>query len=569
MTSRMNMRPFQLLRVPTLACVVLACTSSVLLTACDGNDDGVIAVLDVHEVALTDFDILLPVSGELAAQKQVEVRNRIEQRAVIKEIVPEGTRVKAGDVLVRLAREELSDKMKDAQDKCNTAESARIAAEQALMIKRGERASELEKAAVTMRIAGLALEGWRHGEVVSKRKSLEITGETATINHKRLVDRFNESAKLVESGYIPRDEYEKDRIAMIEAAAKVEQSKLDLEVYDKYTFGQEEAKKNSDLDQATAERGRVEQKFDAELVKAQADLDSAAFRVASERERLKNLEVQLESTTLLAPIDGLVVYATSLDSSNGGRGGGDAQPPQVGTELKPNELVILLPDTSRMLANLKVSEALSGRIKIGLTATVFSDAMPNRAFKGEVQSVSVLAANGGWRDPNRREYTVKVALTADEASGLKPAMRCKGEILLGSVTAVLTVPVQAVFRQGPVSFVYTRDGSGIAQCEVKLGRSSELQVEVLAGLAAGDEVLLREPLAGEVVAQLDPKLFEVAPVAETQGAPKRSSDAAAAATTSPAEGEQNSSRGGSGRGGRGTRPPSGEAPVTNSPTTSG
>ena len=92
MTSRMNMRPFQLLRVPTLACVVLACTSSVLLTACDGNDDGVIAVLDVHEVALTDFDILLPVSGELAAQKQVEVRNRIEQRAVIKEIVPEGTR---------------------------------------------------------------------------------------------------------------------------------------------------------------------------------------------------------------------------------------------------------------------------------------------------------------------------------------------------------------------------------------------------------------------------------------------------------------------------------------------
>ncbi|MSR41976.1 MAG: HlyD family efflux transporter periplasmic adaptor subunit [Phycisphaerales bacterium] len=546
----------QLSRSSTLALLLLTAAPTVLMLHGCGGDESAVTVLDVHKVALTDFDILLPVSGELAAQKQVEVRNRIEQRAVIKEIVAEGTRVKAGDVLVRLAQEELSDKQKDAQDKCNTAESARIAAEQSLMIKQGERASELEKATVAVRIATLALEGWRHGEVVSKRKSLEIAGETAAINHKRLVDRFNESAKLVENGYIPRDEFERDRIAMIEAAAKVEQSKLDLEVYNKYTFGQEEAKKNSDLDQATAERGRVEQKFDAELVKAKADLDSAAFKVASERERLQNLEVQLQSTTLVAPIDGLVVYATSLDSSNGGRGGGDAQPPQIGTELKPNELIMMLPDTSRMLANLKVSEALSGRIRVGLSATVFSDAMPNRAFVGEVQSVSVLAASGGWRDPNRREYTVKVALTADESSGLKPAMRCKGEILLGHVAAALTVPVQAVFRHGPLSFIYLRDGSGIAQREVTLGRSSELQVEVLTGVSVGDEVLLREPLAGEAVTRLDPKLFEEVPVVETASAPMTAptdstattEDAATKSPRTPGGSEGRPSRGGRGKG---------------------
>ncbi len=508
--------PFPSARLTAILLLMLPATP-VLLQGCGEGRPTAVAALDVHDVTLTDFDILLPVSGELAALKQVEIRNRIEQRAVIKEIVAEGTRVKAGDVLVRLAQEELADKLKDAQDKCNTAESARIASEQALMIKQGERASELEKATVAVHIANLALEGWRNGEVVSKRKALEIAGETATINHTRLVDRFNESAKLVENGYIPRDEYEKDRIAMIEAAAKVEQSKLDLEVYDKYTFGQEEAKKKSDFDQATAERGRVEQKYDAELVKSKADLDSAVFRLASERERLQSLEVQLQSTTLLAPIDGLVVYATSLDSSNGGRGGGDAQPPQIGTELRPNELVMMLPDTSRMIANLKVSEALSGRVKLGLSATVFSDAMPSRPFPGEVLSVSVLAANGGWRDPNRREYTVKVLLDADESSGLKPAMRCKGEILLGHVQAAIAVPVQAVFRQGPVSFVYARDGSAIVQREVTLGRSSELQAEVLKGLNEGDEVLLREPLVGETVLRLDPKLFEAAPISVEKG----------------------------------------------------
>ena len=53
-------------------------------------------------------------------------------------------------------------------------------------------------------------------------------------------------------------------------------------------------------------------------------------------------------------------------------------------------------------------------------------------------AVSVLlAASGGWRDPNRREYTVKSALEADPSMGLKPAMRCKAEILLGRVEDAL------------------------------------------------------------------------------------------------------------------------------------
>jgi multidrug resistance efflux pump len=411
---------------------------------------------------------------------------------------------------VRLAQEELLDKIKDSKDKVNTANSSVIAAQQSLAIKQGEKQSELDKADVAVKIAELALQGWQEGEVVNKRQQLELAKETAGINLDRLKGRFEESAKLVSQGYIAKDEFEKDRIAMIEAEAKVKQAALDLEVYEKYTFFQDEAKKKSDLDQARAERARVEEKFNAELVKAQADLESANFQLQSAKDRLQNLEMQLTYTTLTAPIDGLIVYATSIDSSNGGRGGGDAQPPQVGTELKPNELVILLPDTSRMVANLKVSEALSGRIRPGQPVTLYSDAMPNQPVAGSVTTVSVLAASGGWRDPNRREYTVKSALEADPSLGLKPAMRCKAEILLGRVDDALNVPVQAIFRQGPVAFVYVQDGAGFAQRQVELGRSSELQIEIKKGLAAGDKVLLREPKSFEIVAKLDASVFEMA-----------------------------------------------------------
>jgi HlyD family secretion protein len=469
-----------------------------------------LAARDLHTVEKGSFDMVLPVSGELAAQQQVELRNKLETRAVITEIAPEGTRVSKGDVLVRLAQEEILDKIKDAKDKVNTTNSAAVAAQQALAIKQGEKQSELDKADVAVKIAELALQGWLEGEVVNKRQTLSLAKETAGINLDRLKGRFEESAKLVQQGYIAKDEFEKDRIAMIEAEAKVKQAALDLEVYEKYTYFQDEAKKKSDLDQARAERSRVEEKFNAELVKAQADLESANFQLASAKDRLQNLETQISYTTLTAPIDGLIVYATSIDSSNGGRGGGDAQPPQVGTELKPNELVILLPDTSRMVANLKVSEALSGRIKPGQRVTLFSDALPNQPVSGSVTTVSVLAASGGWRDPNRREYTVKTALEADPSMGLKPAMRCKAEILLGRVEDALNIPVQAIFRQGPVAFVYVQQGEGFAQRQVELGRASELNIELTKGVAAGDRVLLREPKSFEITSKLDPSVFEMA-----------------------------------------------------------
>lgn len=218
-------------------------------------------------------------------------------------------------------------------------------------------------------------------------------------------------------------------------------------------------------------------------------------------ERLSDLREQLELCTIKAPTDGLVVYKTSLSSGRWGRN--DDSPPTVGTSLSPNELVILLPDTNQMIANVKVSEALSGRIKPGQQAVVYSEALPNTPIPGTVQNVSVLAENGGWRDPNRRDYTVRIKLQVEEGMALKPSMRCRSEILLGKVEDAISVPIQSVFRTGPIAYVYVPGEGGWAQRKVDLGRSSELSVEVIGGVEIGDTVLLREPDPVEVVSRIE------------------------------------------------------------------
>ena len=463
----------------------------------DGDDSG---KADIYFAKRGNFDVTIPCSGELAAQNQIEIRNKLESRAVITYIVPEGTTAKAGDVLLTLAEEEILLKIKDAEDEVKTSEADLIAAQAAYDIQMSERDSELAKADVDVQLAELALQGWEKGELLSKRQELETALKTADINFKRMTDKFAESKRLLADGFISKDECDRDEIELLEADSALKKAQLDQETYEKYTYLQEEKKFQSDLEQAKAERDRVKQRHNAELEQLRAEVESKKHQLASKQERLALAQREHSYCKVISPSDGLVVYNSSLE--DGGFRGMEEGPPQVGTELRPNERVMVLPDTSQMMAVVKVNEALSSSVKPGQRAMITSDAVGGATMLGVVQSVGVLAEQGGWRDPNRRDYSVKIHLQGEYPKGLKPSMRCEATIYVDRVDDVLHVPVQAVFRSGPDSLVYVPQGSGYAERQVTLGRSSELAVEVLGGIDTGDRVLLRKPGLNEIVSRL-------------------------------------------------------------------
>lgn len=479
--------------------LVLAAAVGVLLVQGGGSGDRRDQT-ELFTVVRGGFDVTVPSSGELVAMQQVEVRNRLESRATISEIVAEGKTVRAGDLLMRLNDEEIRNRIKDAEDAVKTAESQLIASEATLAIRESSATSERERAELQVQLATLALLAWQEGEVVSRRQQLRTSLETAEINYERLKERYHNSIRLHENEFISGDEMKRDEIAMIEARARFEQATVDIEVYEKYTYQQQEKQKRSDLEQARAELERVQQRHEAELNTAKADLESRRYQLISRQERLRDLQTQLGFCTIRAPTDGLVVYASSLESGGGRRGmGGMGDPPQVGTDLSRNELVMILPDTSRMVAAVKINEALSGLIRPGQRARIVSDAMPNVTFTGEVLNVGVLAESGGWRDPNRRDYTVRILIDGGNEIGLRPSMRCRAEIFVDRVEDALHVPVQAVFREGRRAFVYVPVRGGYQARTVRIGRSSELYVEIREGLEAGEQVLTRRPNSTEVI----------------------------------------------------------------------
>ncbi|MBM4107210.1 MAG: HlyD family efflux transporter periplasmic adaptor subunit [Phycisphaerae bacterium] len=468
-------------------------TLGVALFGGAGEGRGLRVGSDVAEARRAGFEINITAVGELEAARQVQLRNDLERQTTIVEIVPEGSSVKAGDVLARLNADEMQRQIDEESMQVDSAQAAVIAAEIAADIQKSENESKVRQARLKVDLADLALREWAEGTVATQRETNRIAIEKADRELARLDERRLNSESLHGRGFLSKDELERDRTAVLEARADLTKARLAHDTYETYQHPKEERTKTSELEEARAELERVSKTNDSELTSKQAALANARNQLASRQARLKRLEEQRDKATLKAPIDGLVVYTTSLRQWRWmGRSWA------VGSQVYPGQEIIVLPDTSGMLATVRVHESLAGRITPGLTAIVKVDALGGRALPGTVESIGVLAQSDDWIDENKREYTVKIAL-AEPVAALKPSMRVEATIRLASVEPTLTVPIQAVFMDGAVRFVYADRSQGLVRVPVRVGKRSDTLCEITAGLSEADRVLIRDPRPGEAL----------------------------------------------------------------------
>jgi HlyD family secretion protein len=455
------------------------------------------ATLDLVAAETRDFEVSVTASGELRAKNQTVLRSELEKEAAIVEIVTEGTRVAKGDMLFRLNTDDLQSELDDELLQQETARADVVSAEAALQIQESENTSSLQKAQVDVDLAIIQLKKWEEGDVVEKRLELATEIEKGEREHERLKTKLERSEKLFAREFLSSDELEIDRVAFIEAESNLRTARVAKQVYETYTFEQDRKKYTSDLEQKQAELERVVRKNASELETKQSDLTNKKRQFQLRQDRVKKIQGQIEKATVRAPTDGLVVYATSLEQFGWMN---NQEPLNVGSVINPNQEVIMLPDTTAMIATVKVQEALVGRVKPGLRAELTVDAAQGKRFNGVVESIGIMAQSGGWRDPNVREYEVRIDLDlGDEVHGLKPSMRTEARLVLQEVNDALAVPVQAVFSEGPNQFVYTADGSRFKQTPVRVGRRSDVYAEVIDGIAPGAKVLLREPPTGQII----------------------------------------------------------------------
>lgn len=444
----------------------------------------------------TSFDIVTTVTGELQARNQIELFSELESESAIVEIVPEGTMVRRGDLLVRLNGDQIQTQLDEVRLRVESARAEMVAAENGYRIQLSENDSRLRQAMLKVDLAELDLKQWMQGERVQKLKDIELDLDRTAKDLARLEEKFGRSEALFRQGFLSKDELQRDEIALREARAARAKAELSQVVYNQYQEPRDRKTKESAVEEAKAELERVKQQNEIQLVSKDAERVNRKRQLQLQVDRQTKLERQLAATEIRAPQDGLVVYATSV-----GRNWGSDNPFTAGRRVSPRETLIVLPDTSVMVAAVRVPEAIAGRVRVGQPATVRVDKLPGQVFTGRVDSIGILAeTQDRWRDPNRREYTVRVLLDDAKGNGevaLRPSDRVEASIVLGRVEDAVAVPLQAVFSEDRLQYVWVSEGRSFVRRPVQIGRRSDTMAEVRAGLEAGTAVLLREPSVGE------------------------------------------------------------------------
>lgn len=221
--------------------------------------------------------------------------------------------------------------------------------------------------------------------------------------------------------------------------------------------------------------------------KAQIGVDTAKLKqaraeVLQNEAGLKQLEEELSYTTIVAPMDGVIL---SRDVEIG-----DA----VSSILvlgSTATLVMTEGDVNQVYVQGKVDEADIAHVYLGQAARIKVESFRDRTFLGKVTKIAPL----GVEKDNVTTFEVRVSI--DNPGGeLKANMTANAEILLDEHKNVLTVPENAVaYDNQKNAFVDLPDKNqkdGMRKIPVKVGLSNGSVTEIVSGLNLGDQVVLQD-----------------------------------------------------------------------------
>ena len=212
-----------------------------------------------------------------------------------------------------------------------------------------------------------------------------------------------------------------------------------------------------------------------------AKLKQARAQVLQSEASLKQLEEQLGYTTIVAPMDGVVL---SRDVEIG-----DA----VSSILvlgSTATLVMTVGDTTEVYVKGKVDEADIAHVYMGQPARIKVESFRDRYFQGKVTKISPM----GVEKDNVTTFEVRVSIN-NPGGELKAQMTANAEILLDEHKNVLTVPENAVLydntKNASIEIPDKAQKEGKRKIPVKVGLSNGSVTELLSGLKEGDQVVLQ------------------------------------------------------------------------------
>ena len=408
------------------------------------------AVLRPVERIMFEHSVVEP--GEIESSRNIEIRCEIQSRnstgTMILEIVPAGTIVKEGDILIKFDGSALEAEL--------TAQQSITSSSEALVI-------QSQNAFDT---AVIARKEYLEGMFKQEEQLIESEVFVAEENLRRAREYARYSERLAARGFVTAQQLEADKFAVDKAQNDLDTAKTKLRVLREFT--KEKTLKTLDAAVATAE--------------AKLRADQRTFQL--DKEKLALLEQQLKKCTVRAPAAGKVVYANETD-----RRGNSEIVIQEGAVIRERQPIIRLPDMTQMQVKAKINESRIGFVRVGMKATITLDAYPDLRLDGVVKQVDEFPLPPGWSSGNIKQYATYVEMK-DPPPGIRPGLTANVEIHIDQIPDAVAVPVHALYEHKGQYYCLVKNDEGVEEARwVDIGASNDKLVVIKSGLEVGDNVI--------------------------------------------------------------------------------
>lgn len=408
-----------------------------------------------HTIKRGDLRVTVTEQGMLESSDNTEIKCKVRGKNTVIWVIEGGTIVEPGDELVRLDTLALEDAIAERTKYSHWSRSG----------------AENAKAAVAS--AELAISEYTEGRYPAQMMRLEKDLAIAEQNLLTAQAMFEYAADMKDRGYRSEFDVQDREFRVRQAELNVEAINTQIEVLAKY-------EKQIELETL---RG--------DLAAAKANYAASAERAVMDEERRVLAVNELEHCVIKAERSGMVIYPSAAKWET-------APDIEEGATVHKDQILLLMPDLTKMQVKVGVHESVVDRVKPGLKAII---TLPDKILEGEVTSVASVTQPAGWWTGNVVKYDTIVQLPS--VDNLKPGMSAEVELLLDEYTDVITIPVAAVVETDEGHFCWVKKADGSTQKRpLQLGDSNDVFIVVEGGLKEGDEVVLN-PLAYVDDAQSD------------------------------------------------------------------
>lgn len=430
-------------------------------------------------------------AGTIKAREQIIIKNEVEGKTSIIYLIPEGTQVKKGALLVELDASSLIDAQLDQEIKVQNAQAAFVNAKENLAVSENQAKSDIDLAELTLEFARQDLEKYTKGEFPNELKNAEAQITLAQEELTRVRDTLKWSQTLHNEKYISLTELQADQLSEKKKALDLQLAKNNRDLLVNYTYKRNLAQRKSDVSQAQMALERTRRKAKADVIQVQAELKARQAEFNRQKDKLEKYREQIEKTKIYAPADGLVVYATS---AQGGSFRHNVEPLAEGQDIRERQELIYLPTAHSNNAEIAIHESELKKVGKGQPVAITIDALPGKRLSGKVARIAPLPdAQSLFMNPDLKVYTTQLFIDQND-SAVRSGMSCQVEIMIEKHDNALFVPVQAVLKVAGKPTVYVKNDSIFEPRTVETGLDNNRMIHIKNGLDEGDVVWLTPPL---------------------------------------------------------------------------